>query len=122
MRATLDTYVLVSHEERFSPPRIRLFLLGGCHELGEVAKWTLVAPDGGGTPVLRFARFYPFSMEGYKAAQAAANKLKTESMPTAVAFTARVLVMGSPAAPDEVVEAWRLEGTQPVDIKRYPFQ
>jgi hypothetical protein len=37
-------------------------------------------------------------------------------------FTARVVLSGRPSAPDDVVEAWQLEGrSEPQDIGPYPF-
>ena len=125
MRMTiLDTDALVGVDSRFSPLQARLFLVGGCCPRRDVAKWLLVARNGTSTLRLSGARLHPFSMVGYRAALLAARALKARiGARGCLAFTARVLVSGKPDAPDEVIEAWRLEGNRrPVGIKRYPFQ
>ncbi len=101
---------------------VRLFLVGGCHAPEDRAGWILVGRDGRATSSLSGARFYPFSMEGYRAAQAAANALQRREYPEHMAFTARVVVTGDPDSPEEVVEAWRLERAQPAHIGKYSFE
>jgi hypothetical protein len=47
---------------------------------------------------------------GDQAATNAAQRLRDRNCPDAVAFTLRVVVTGGWDRPEEVVEAWRLEG------------
>ena len=83
---------------------------GGLCPLGRVARWTFVARGGGGTGLLSLARLFPFSRMGDQAATNAAKWLRDKNCPGAVAFTLRVVVTGGWDRPEEVVEAWRLEG------------
>ncbi len=105
----------------WKPPRMRPAMVGGYDPgggtpvgglcaLGRVARWTFVARGGGGTGSLARARLFPFSPAGDQAAGNAAKRLCDRSCPGAVAFTLRVVVTGGWDRPEEVVEAWRLEG------------
>ena len=105
----------------WTPPRVRPAIVGGCDPvggippgglcpLGQASRWTFVGRDGGGTGLLGQARLFPFSAIGDRAAGAAAKRLLTKECPEARAFVLRVVVTGDWDRPQEIVEAWRLEG------------
>jgi hypothetical protein len=105
----------------WKPPRMRPAMVGGFDPggttpvgglcpLGRVARWTFVARGGGWTGSLAKARLFPFTPMGDRAAGEAAKRLRDRNCPGAVAFTLRVVVTGEWGHPEEVVEAWRLEG------------
>jgi len=60
-------------------------------------------------------------MAGDRAAEKASAALVQGVLEGHTAFTARVLVTGEPGHPEEVLEAWRLEGDRPVNLHRYSF-
>ena len=101
---------------------LRLFLVGGCHAPDDRARWILVGRDGQATSSLTGARFYPSSMEGYRAAQAAANALQEREYPEHTAFTARVIVTGDPDFPEKVAVAWSLERARQTHIGKCSFE
>ena len=103
-------------------PRIQLYLVGGCHPRGNVETWLLAASDGSAVSGVERAQFFGFNKEGARAAKKAARALVQGLLEGQRDFTARVLVTGEPEHPEEVVEAWRLEGDRPVDIRRYSFE
>jgi hypothetical protein len=104
-------------------PPMRLMLVAGFHRAARPSEWILVARDGELTVDLLCARLFPFTAAGSGRAFVAAgrwtNVLRRDC--AVVPFVARVLVTGDPAAPDAVVEAWRLEGDGPPEDRRYPF-
>lgn len=68
------------------------------------------------------AQFFGFNKVGYRAALKAGRALVQGLLEGQTYFTARVLVTGDPGQPEEVVEAWRLEGNRPVNLGRYSFE
>jgi hypothetical protein len=97
-------------------------LIGGYHPDGQKTNWTVVGRHGDPVLLLTHARLFPCSPAGYKAARKAAKKLRDEHCPGAVDFTARVVVSDEWDDPEDVVEAWRFEGSEPRNVGRYPFQ
>ena len=105
----------------WEPPRMRVALaagyytgepipLGGYCPLSQVAAWVFVARGGRPTGLLADARLFPYSRIGSEAAFAAARRLLAKHCPEAYAFTLRVVVTGDQVRPEEITEAWRLEG------------
>ena len=84
--------------------------VGGVCPLSQVARWTFVARGGGATGLLSQARLFPFDRAGDAEAVAAAGQLLQKLCPEAFAFTLRVVVTGDWDRPEEIIEAWRLEG------------
>ena len=82
----------------------------------------LAASDGSAVSAVERAQFFGFNKEGARAAKKAARALVQGLLEGQRDFTARVLVTGEPDHPEEVVEAWRLEGDRPVNIGRYSFE
>ena len=103
-------------------PRIQLYLVGGCHPRGNVETWLLAASDGSAVSGVERAQFFGFNKEGLRAAKKAARALVQSLLEGQTYFTARVLVTEEPGDPEEVVEAWRLEGDRPVNIRNYSFE
>jgi len=103
-------------------PRIQLYLVGGCHPPGNASQWLLAASDGSAVSEVERAQLFGFNTVGDRAALKAAEALVQGLLEGHTAFTARVLVTGEPGRPEEVLEAWRLEGDRPVDIRRYSFE
>jgi hypothetical protein len=84
--------------------------------------WLFAAPDGSAVSAVERARFFGFNKVGVRAALQAGDALLQGLLAGQTAFTARVLVTGEPGQPEEVVEAWRLEGDRPVNLGRYSFE
>jgi hypothetical protein len=97
-------------------------LIAGYHPPGYIASWLLLDRNGEPTRSLLRVRLFGFNMAGYIAAREASTRFRKTHAPDAVNFTARVVVYGDWAAPQDVVEAWRLEGPEPRDIRHYPFE
>ena len=103
-------------------PRIRLYLVGGCHPRGKVETWLLAAPDGSAVSAVERAQFFGFNKVGLGAARKAGRALVQGLLEGHRSFIARVLVTGEPGQPEEVLEAWRLEGDRPVHVGPYSFE
>ena len=56
-------------------PRIRLYLVGGCHPRGKVETWLLAAPDGSAVSAVERAQFFGFNKVGLGAARKAGRAL-----------------------------------------------
>jgi hypothetical protein len=97
-------------------------LVAGYHPPGYVSSWLLLDRNDEPTRSLLCVKLFAFNMAGYNAAREACIRLRETHAPDAVNFTARVVVYGDWAAPQDVVEAWRLEGPEPRNIGRYPFE
>jgi hypothetical protein len=106
----------------WKPPKIEVALVGGFFPRGFKTRWLLVDRSGRPTQSLIGSQLFGFNMAGKTAAFEAAVALGKEHAPKAIAFVARVVVTGDWSAPQEVIEAWRLEGSEPVDLGRYPFE
>jgi hypothetical protein len=66
------------------------------------------------------ARLYPFTKRGAVVSWRHAEALRKQISPEpARSFLMRVVVTGSLEKPDEVIEAWRLEGANPVRVRYY---
>lgn len=113
----LDVPEESDRERGFAPHRIAL--VGGFYPPDEPPFWTYVARDGRGTLRLRQARLYGFTKHGCRAALGAAVQLKRRVCPNGKLFVARVVVTGSWDDPEELIEAWRLEGPEPVRVRYY---
>ncbi len=124
MRAVWDDDLLLLQrtEKQTRVPRVNVRLVGGYKPKDELLLWTLVGREEPGTIVLRRAALFAFSPSGLKAARAASSRLRDVFSPASRPFVARVVVWGDENHPQEVVEAWRLEGTKPVQIRRYAFE
>jgi len=119
-RAGLSTPALGSAEQpEWKLPRVEMALVAGYHPVGQKTNWTVVGRHGGPVLLLTHARLFPCSPPGVKAAREACEKLRDEHCPGAVHFTARVVVSDEP---EDAVEAWRFEGSEPRSIGRYPFE
>ena len=104
-------------------PPMRLMLIAGFNQHDRPRHWILISIDGELTTDPLHACLFNFTAKGSELAFVAARKC-TDVVGRdcrVVAFVARVLVTGDPAAPDAVVEAWRFEdGDQPMG-RSYPF-
>jgi hypothetical protein len=131
MQAPIETIAIEStpdQEQRpetapsWKPTRIEMALIAGCCPRTDRSRWLLLDRNGEPTRSLFHVKYFAFSMSGYRAARKASRIFRETHAPDAINFTARVVVYGDWAAPQDVVEAWRLEGTEPRDIGRYPFE
>jgi hypothetical protein len=120
VRSPPSTAAIEWVEPRF--PRIGLYLVSGCHPRGRESAWLLVSAEGSAVSSLGQAQLFPFDLAGCRAALRAARGLVRGPLVGHRAFTARVVVTGDPRQPEDVIEAWRLEGPKPVNLGRYPFE
>jgi hypothetical protein len=109
------------HCVAISIPRMQVFLVGGCHPEGQPAKWKLGSNVFGVTTSLRRATLFPFHPSWVNVARSAAQEIRRSLRGRQVPFVARVLAIGDPEAPTEVVPAWTLEGQDRPQDQRYHF-
>jgi hypothetical protein len=106
----------------WKPVRIEVALVAGYHPRGCKTLWFLVGRDGQVTRSLLRARLFPFNRRGYLAARKATKRFcRTDAPEGAGRLTTRVVVSGHWFAPEEVVEAWRLE-SRAQRPARFPFE
>jgi len=72
--------------------------------------------------VLRLARLFPCSPDGCRAALEAAQRFRDEHCPEGIDHIARVVVTGPWDEPEDVVAAWRFEGSEAQYIEHYPLE
>jgi hypothetical protein len=116
---------LAQDDWRFSGTSLssmRVFLVGGCHPVGQPARWKLASNTFGVTTSLRQATLFPFNAEWCDVAFGAARAVK-DMLPKGAwtAFTARVLVAGDPESPTAVIPCWKVEGRPEPQAVSYPF-
>lgn len=98
---------------------MRLMLVAGFHQRDQPREWILITRDGELTSDVLYARLLDFTAKGSALALVCAKKW-TDVLGRDCAlspFVARVLVVGNPDDPEEVIEGWRFEGDAPTDQK-----
>jgi hypothetical protein len=102
---------LVVTAPRLSIPKISVALASGYHTPGDLRSFMFVGKTVRQTWRVANARLHPCDSRGE--ALRLAREIWVTASPAARTFVMRVVVTGDWEKPDQVVEAWRLDGPEP---------